>query len=255
MAVGSRSGSTYTIPGVNTAAGAQLVCTFTNARQPALRLQKQLPLGRYVASDQFTLGIAGAGGPVSISTTGSGTTATGTAAISVAAAGTVYTLSETATSGAVLSNYAATYNCSNAYSSGTAVPSGTGSNFSVTPQLGDDLTCTFINTRSPLADLGIIKTNFSDGSNPLVVGANTTYRLTITNNGPDAVTGAIVTDQPQSGLSCPGGNAVTCSGPGCAGAMSASLTVGALVVGGITLGTQPTGAANATTLTFTCQVQ
>ncbi len=136
---------TVTLNAAATAGGSAIVCTFTNVKSPILRLQKSLPSGRAVAADQFTLGMNGPNAPTSVTTTGSGSTATGTLTHSSATAGSAYTLSETGAAGANLANYTSTYACTNALSGGQA-PSGSGASFSVTPVAGDDLTCTFANT-------------------------------------------------------------------------------------------------------------
>ena len=46
-------------------------------------------------------------------------------------------------------------------------------------------------TLTPQADLSITK---SDGTPSAVPGTNTTYTITVTNNGPSTVTGAVVSD-------------------------------------------------------------
>ncbi|MDR7067508.1 putative repeat protein (TIGR01451 family) [Pseudoxanthomonas japonensis] len=145
--VGSRSGTTYTIPGAGTAAGASLTCTFTNART-TLRLQKALPGGRAQAADQFTLSIAGVGAPAPVTTTGSGTTANGLVTHATPTAGSTYTLSESAAGGALLGNYTTSYACTNTRTGGQT-PSGIGTTFNVVPVAGDDLTCTFSNAARP----------------------------------------------------------------------------------------------------------
>ena len=95
--VGSLTGgSTYTLTGAEIGASVSFTCTFTNTKLPILRLQKALPSGRFVATDQFALTIAGTGGPATVTTTGGGTTANGTATLSPGALGAVYTLSKLA---------------------------------------------------------------------------------------------------------------------------------------------------------------
>jgi len=234
--------------------GETVTCTYTNSRRAVLRLQKALPLGRFVVADQFTLQIAGSGAPAPVTTTGSDTTATGTVSVAPATAGTLYTLSETAAAGADLNNYTATYACTNALAGGQT-PSGSGSSFSVTPVAGDDLDCTFTNTRRPLADLTISKTNTTasgpddQASDTLAPGATTTYTIVVTNRGPDAVSGAVLKDPiaGRSRLSCPG--PATCVGSACP---TATLTV-AQLDGGVTLGAM---ALNDTvTVNLTCTVQ
>lgn len=235
--------------------GETVTCTYTNSKRAVLRLQKALPLGRFVATDQFTLQIAGSGAPAPVTTSGTGTTATGTVSLDPAAAGTPYTLSETAAAGADANNYTATYACTNALA-GAQTPSGTGGSFSVTPVAGDDLTCTIVNTRKPLADLTISKTNTpgingeaDQSDDTLTPGATTTYTMVVTNRGPDAVTGAVVRDPSASRvrLNCPG--PASCSGTACP---SPTLTV-AQLDSGVTLGAMTLG--DTVTVNLACTVQ
>ncbi|MEI2457460.1 DUF6923 family protein [Lysobacter firmicutimachus] len=232
--------------------GETVTCTYTNGRLPILRLQKALPLGRFVAADQFALSIAGSGGPASVTTTGSGTTATGAATLNPGAIGAAYTFSEAAAAGADLANYAGTYACTNALAGGQA-PSGSGTTFNLTAAAGDDLSCTFTNTRNPIADLSITKTN-TPGSGPndqagdtLTRGASTTYTIVVTNNGPDTVAGAILVDPPggRSGLSCTA--PPVCTGAAC----PAGLTL-AQLESGVALGALANGAT--VTVTLSCTV-
>ena len=182
---------TVTLNAAATVPGANVTCTFTNARPAIIRLQKSLPGGRAVAGNQFTLRIAdGATVLQSATTTGTGSTATGVATLNPAVAGTTYTLSEIAAGSpvTVLSDYATTYSCINAFAGGQT-PIGTGTSFDVTPVLGDDLTCTFANARS--ADLSISKT---DGATTYTPGQAITYTIVASNAGPSPVVGARVSD-------------------------------------------------------------
>ena len=61
----------------------------------------------------------------------------------------------------------------------------------VTDPTGGNNSGTDIDTLTPVADLSIFKT---DGQNSVVPGANDTYTITVTNNGPSTVTGAQVSD-------------------------------------------------------------
>lgn len=219
--------------------------TDTDGKAPILRLRKALPLGRFAAGDQFMLAIAGSGGPVVATTTGSGTTATETATLDPATAGSAYTLSETAASGS-LSNYAAAWSCTNALSGGQA-PGGSGTSFSLTPAFGDDLTCTFANRRSPLADLWITKTN-TPGANAdvdlpgdtLVSGTGTTYTLVVGNAGPDAADGATVVDAAIAGLNCATASCVGSGGASCPAPTGAALAA-ALAGSGVVVPQLPAG--------------
>ena len=96
------------------------------------------------------------------------------------------------------------------------------------------------------AELAMVKTNSASN---VVSGSTTTYTLTVTNNGSDSVTGAVVTDTPGAGLNCPAANAVTITG---SGIPAGSFTVANLTGAGITLGTLNVG--QSAVLTFTCNV-
>lgn len=118
---------------------------------------------------------------------------------------------------------------------------------------GDDLTEAV--TVTPSADLAITKTNtpsvnaeIDQSSDGVVKGAVTSYTLIVTNNGPDAMTGAIVTDIPVAGITCPASDPVNLSG---AGAPAGSFTFGDLS-SGITLATLNVG--DQTTIVVTCTV-
>jgi uncharacterized repeat protein (TIGR01451 family) len=101
-------------------------------------------------------------------------------------------------------------------------------------------------TVSPSANLSILKSN---GVSSVVSGSTITYSLLATNNGPDSTTGAIVTDLPGTGITCPAGNLVTITG---SGVPAGSFTVANLTGAGITLATLANG--QSATLTYSCQV-
>ena len=82
-----------------------------------------------------------------------------------------------------------------------------------------------------------------------VPGSTNTYTINVTNNGPDAVTGAVVTDTPISGITCPATNPVTITG---SGVPVGSFTVGDLTGAGITLDTLAN--TESVSLTFDCDV-
>ena len=131
-----------TSEGATNAAAASAILTVRN--QPRLTVAKNL-MGRAASTDQFTASISG-GGP-SVSTSGSGL-GTVTSPVFAAVAGTTYTFSEAAAGSpqANLARYSTTYSCTNAGSGGTPASSGSGTSVGVTPQLGDDIICTFTNT-------------------------------------------------------------------------------------------------------------
>lgn len=256
VTVGSLSGSTYTITGAEISASVSFTCTFTNSRLPILRLQKTLPSGRFVAGDQFALTIAGTGGPANVTTTGGGAVANGTATLNPGAIGAVYTFSEAGASGANLANYATTYACTNALGGGQT-PSGSGITFNVTAVAGDDLTCTFTNTRNAAADLRLTKTNtpgvngeVDQAADTVVSGTARAYTVTVTNLGPDAANGAIITDPAPSNLTCATATCAAAGGAACPVPTGAAL-VAALQGAGATVPTLPNGGAVVITLNCT----
>lgn len=160
-----------------------------------------------------------------------------------------FTVTETATAGWTLTGLACT-DPDNGSSVSPATRTAT-----IDLDAGENITCTFTNSATGIADLQIVKTN--NNSAPLVAGTTTTYVLTVTNNGPAAVNGAVVYDTPNTpagatgpGLNCPAANPVTCSP---AAACPAGTTVGNLTGAGVTLGNIANGGA--VTLSFSCNVQ
>ncbi len=236
------AGSSFTLNAAAMASNADILCTVTNARIPVLRLSKSLPDGRVQASDQFTLNIAGTGGPASATTTGSTTAPTQTATLSSATIGSVYTLSETA---ANLSAYVSTYACTNARAGGQT-PSGSGTTFNVTPVAGDDLSCVFTNAW-PRANLSVVKAA-SPTATPS--GGLVSFTLTVSNVGPNAAHGAVLRDAPGAGLDCAevGLAAPTCVASGgatCPGGLTNAALLG---VSGVAIPALPSGGGVAVTL-------
>ncbi len=114
---------------------------------------------------------------------------------------------------------------------------------------------------SNLADLSIAKTNTplsgpnDQGADTVASGAQSTYTVVVTNNGPGPAVNAVISDAPGAGITCPAANAVTCASPAAGACPAGPLTV-ANLTGGVTLGTLPaTAGANTVTFTFNCTVQ
>lgn len=99
---------------------------------------------------------------------------------------------------------------------------------------------------APSVDLSITKRNDTD---EVTSGTDVTYILEVSNAGPDAATGAVVSDTPGAGLTCPVNGSVTITG---AGVPVGTFTIGDLTGTGITLGTISAG--QMTTITYTCSV-
>ncbi|MDB5895371.1 MAG: exported protein of unknown function [Rhodoferax sp.] len=235
-----------TVPAASLGLAADISCTFTNTKQPIVRLNKVLPGGRLVAADQFTLSIAGAGGPVTTTTTGTGSTAAEVATLAPASTDTAYTLSETAAAGANLADYATAYSCVNGRAGGQT-PSGSGPTLTMTLAAGDDLTCSLSNTAIPRADLSVAKL-----ASPASVqsGQIVTFTLTVVNNGPSAADGAILRDIASAELDCntPDPTA-TCTASGGAACPGATVPVASLLgTAGVSLPALPSGGQVVVTL-------
>lgn len=120
---------------------------------------------------------------------------------------------------------------------------------------GETVACTFTNRAR--ANLAIFKTNTYSAAAPsdqasdtVTRGTETEYVITVSNTGPVPITGAVVRDVAQAGITCPAGNAITFSAIGNPGTAQ---TVGNLTsTSGVTLGTIPAG--QSATLTFRCTV-
>jgi uncharacterized repeat protein (TIGR01451 family) len=128
-------------------AGQTVTCTFTNSLQPKLKLVKKI-VGYTEPTDKFVVSVTPSGPSATVEAAG----LDGETTVYVADPATTYTFTETAgasTPATNLANYTTTYSCTNATAgSATALPSGTGLSFSVTPTYKDDITCTFTNTSS-----------------------------------------------------------------------------------------------------------
>lgn len=196
------SGSTTTLPnGVVTSSysfgslkyGDTVTCTYTETPFPHLTLQKIIGApGRQFASDQFTMNVTqGATTVTTTTTSGSGAVITnGATPLYQATAATAYKFAEAASGTTVLAQYSAGMACANAWTgSSTTLPTAVGG--TVTPQIGDVITCTVTNTKlSANALLAVTKTAtpYSDPangtSNPkLIPGGIVTYTFTVSNSG------------------------------------------------------------------------
>jgi hypothetical protein len=186
--------------------GDAVICTFTNAAYPHIRLQKALGSGgRRFSTDQFTVRINnGATVVASSTTTGTGTTVTGgdTGLVQLNP-GTAYSLDEIMSGLGSLTQYTQALACTNA-TNGVTTSFPTTVPGSITPVLGDVITCVLTNTRlTGNATLVVTKTStvLSDGvsgANPKAIpGARVQYTITVSNTGNLSVDGnSIVIEDP-----------------------------------------------------------
>lgn len=182
--------------------GDAIACNFTNTPFPRLRLTKVLGgAGRVFAGDQFVMNVTqGASTLATTTTTGAGTTvSTGTTPWAQGTAGTIYGFNEAASGTTNLSYYTPTMACTNANGTSTTTlpntPAGT-----ITPILGDVVTCTLTNTPKPATvTLLVTKTSavvsdpVNGTTNPkMIPGAVVRYTVSVTNTGRGTVDASTV---------------------------------------------------------------
>lgn len=231
--------------------GNDVVCTVTNtAAPPTLQLAKAWAAGA-ISGHQVTIGATTGAATNTAGFTATAPTAANSGPPVVVSNGNVITLP--AEAGPNAASYSTTVACTGGHTL-------SGSNGQQTNTLtitsANPAVCTYTNTLLP-ADLAITKSNTYTPAQPsdlagdsVSAGVSTTYTLVVTNNGPGAVTGAVVRDTPGAGLVCPPGDAVTISGNGVpAGSFTIADLTGAA---GIALGTLSAG--QSTVLAFTCNV-
>lgn len=221
--------------------------------------------GRALSTDQvqvrlYSAGILNAPAPT---TTGSAVPATATTGQRILPAGSAVQFTETVKANGTgadtgLGNYTTDLVCTNSTAgSGTVSPSGAGTDQGTyqqwpqfTPAAGDNLSCTITNTPRG-ADLAITKSN---SGTSLVSGTQTTYQIVVTNLGPNAAPGAVVTDVPSAGLSCTAPVACTAgNGALCPGNVASGSVPAASLLAGVAIPVLPSGGV--VTLQLTCDVE
>ncbi len=243
--INGAGGGSVTLDALATAPGSNIACTFTNDALGSITIVKDAQPNN---AQDFLFTSALAPGGNFTQDDDADATLSNTRTFTALTAGT-YAVTEGVVAGWTL----ASITCNDADGGTTTDVAARTATIDVDP--GQNITCTFVNGATGVADLQIAKTN--NNTAPLVAGTTTTYVLTVTNNGPAAVNGAVVRDTPNTpssptgaGLNCPAANPVTC-GP--AAACPAGTTVGTLTGSGVTLGNIANGGV--VTLTFTCNVQ
>ncbi len=247
-------------------AGETIVCTFVNAQLPRLQLSKvsQISVGTFnfnITNADTNIVTVGAQNSAAITTVSAGaavtydanTVANGTQNINILNFTTPIVVSELQTSGFALQAVAGT-TCTitngtaavvrNILNNGTTAGTLTISNL-VPSNAGRMLiSCLFDN--GAVTDLAV---TINDGVASVISGAQTTYAITVTNNGPRAANGAQLVVPSVTGLSCAPGP-ITCSSTGGA-VCPVGLTVSQLQ-SGVAIPTLPN--AGALTINLTCGV-
>lgn len=176
-----------------TAANYGALCTYTNTKKPTVTLRKTWV--NAALNDAVTVAATGLPGLAAVANTAN---ETDTGIAQPVNFGSVLTLSETFTTG-VATNYSTSLACT-----GTSGLSGS----TLTVGASDTaIVCTYINTSIAIA-LTISKT---DSKAIATAGGTNDYVITVSNGGPGAADGVVVSDVVGAGLTCPAANTVICS--------------------------------------------
>jgi uncharacterized repeat protein (TIGR01451 family) len=171
--------------------GDAVQCTFTNAAYPHIRLSKALGSNRRFSTDQFTVRIMNGATVAASATTGGATNVVtgGDTGFVQLSAGTAYTLDEIMSGPGSLTQYTSVMGCTNG-TNGVTTSFPTTVPGTITPVLGDVITCVITNTRlTGNATLLVTKTSavISDlvsVTNPKAIpGATIRYTITVQNTG------------------------------------------------------------------------
>ena len=211
------------------------ICTFTNTKKTAtVTLRKSWDSAKI--NDAVTISATGLTSFPSVANTA---TETDTAAAQTLYVGSVVNLSEVFTTGSA-ANYASSIACT-----GTAGLSGSTLTVGATDT---NIVCTYTNKSIAVA-LTITKT---DSKTVATSGGTNNYVVAISNAGPAAADGVVVTDSATAGLTCQAGNPVTCSvTAGAAVCPAGPLTIANLTTGA-TIATFPPNSA--LQFAYTCNV-
>ncbi len=226
---------------VTMAAGASVICTISNTRLTGtLGVVKRL----VPAGDPGRFDLLVNGGVV---TANAGDGDGGSLTVNAPTA----TVGEAAVTPANAADYVTAIECRAGGGAGAVVASASGAGpLDVPIGGGDDIVCTFTNTRRGNSDLGLTKSASSATAPP---GGTVTYRLTITNNGPDPAPNTVVTDTlpaaftwtaDDCGAGPPAGGTLTWTVGALANGASAICNVTGTLAGA--LGTEATNSASAT---------
>lgn len=189
---------TNTLAVIAAVQGAAITCTYTNTRATQT-LQVVKAWTSAAAGHTATVTTTGGTNNSTFSATAPATGLNGTT-VNVFAGDVVTLPAETFGGGAVAANYNVTLVCTG----GSPLASGAVARNVTITNSATATVCTYTNVRR-ISDLAITK---SDGVVSRQSGNATTYTIRVTNNGPDTVTGALLSDPAATGLTV---TAVVCS--------------------------------------------
>jgi uncharacterized repeat protein (TIGR01451 family) len=196
------SGSAVTTYNFTPVPGDNITCTYTNTAKPTTLAIAKISNG---GTGTFSFSSAGVGTQPTfpnITTVTAGVAVTGAA--QTVTAGSPIALTEALPSGGF---FVTAINCTGLGAGGTQTVNTANRTVALSAQAvspGATIVCTYTNSL-PSSDFSITKTN---GVSSLISGASTIYTIRATNSGPDAATGAILSDPAVTGLNK---TAVACS--------------------------------------------
>ena len=228
-----------TIPAANYRANQTITCTLTNSAQATLALAKTWV--NAAINDTAVLSATGGATNATLSSTANSASETDTGAAVQVVPGNVITLGETLGAGNARTYTAGAWSCTGGSLSGNTLTL-------TSAHAGQAIVCTITNT-ARVTDLSVVK---STASGPSLSGALRNFTVTVSNAGPSAADGVLVSDTPGGGLSCPAaGNPITCSASGGAACPGAAALPN-LVSGGVAVPVLPAGGL--VTFIVPCQV-
>ena len=216
-----------------------ITCTFTNSATATLALAKTWV--NAAVNDTAVLSATGGANNATLSSTANSASETDTGTAVQVVPGNVITLAETLGAGNARTYTASAWSCSGGSLSGNTLTL-------TAAHAGQAIVCTVTNS-ARVADVSVVK---STAAGPAVSGQVRNFTVTVSNAGPSAADGAVVSDTPGAGLACPAsGNPISCTASGGAACPGAA-ALPTLVSGGVAVPTLPSGG----TVTFTvpCQV-
>lgn len=216
-----------------------ITCTFTNSATATLALAKTWV--NAAINDTALLSATGGANTATLASTANSASETDTGAAVQVVPGNVITLAETLGAGNARTYTASAWSCSGGSLSGNTLTL-------TAAHAGQAIVCTVTNS-ARVADVSVVK---STAAGPAVSGQVRNFTVTVSNAGPSAADGAVVSDTPGAGLACPAsGNPISCTASGGAACPGAA-ALPTLVSGGVAVPTLPSGG----TVTFTvpCQV-
>ncbi|WP_082563161.1 DUF11 domain-containing protein [Pseudoxanthomonas sp. Root65] len=216
-----------------------ITCTLSNSATATLALAKTWVDA--AINDTAVLAATGGANNAALSSTANSASETDTGTAVQVAPGNVITLAETLGAGNARSYTASAWSCSGGSLSGNTLTL-------TSAHAGQAIVCTITN-RARVVDVSVVK---SAAAGAATSGQVKTFTVVVSNAGPAAADGAVVSDTPGAGLTCPAaGNPITCAASG-GGACPGAGALPSLVGGGVAVPVLPAGGV--VTFTVPCQV-